>query len=174
VPTWIQAIGMTAVFGGYFVFSWAGRHEGIDFFRNRAVWCAVVGACFSALSSIWDKYVFQVKAADVVTVQFYFQVGLVVVYAFVLSCQRLLRLPHDRFEFRRTIPFVGILLAVADWFFFNGLAVPGAPVSVGTLLRRFSVVLTFVLGAKFFHETNLRRKAIALAVILVGVVLLCI
>jgi len=174
VPSWIQGIGMLAVFGGYWAFSWAGRHEGIDFFRNRAVWCAVAGACCSALSSIWDKYVFQVASSDVVVTQFYFQVGLVVVYALVLSGQRLLRLPHDRFEFRLAIPFVGILLAMADWLFFNGLAVPGAPVSVGSLLRRFSVVITFVLGAKFFHETNLRRKSIALAAILVGVILLCI
>ena len=173
VPSWIQALGMLAVFGGYWAFSWAGKHEGIDFFRNRAVWCAIAGACFSALSSIWDKYVFQVRAAPVETVQFFFQVGLVVVYALILSGQRLLKLPHDRFEFRPTIPFVGILLAAADWLYFRGLAIPDVPISVGSLLRRFSVVITFVLGAKFFHETNLRRKGIALAAILVGVVLLC-
>ena len=174
IPSWIQAIGMLAVFGGYFAFSWAGKHEGIDFFRNRAVWSAIAGACFSALSSIWDKYVFQVAAAPVETVQFLFQIGLVLVYALILSGQRLLRLPHDRFEFRPTIPFVGILLAMADWLYFRGLAVPDAPISVGSLLRRFSVVITFVLGARFFHETNLRRKALALAAILVGVILLCI
>ena len=174
IPSWIQAIGMLAVFGGYFAFSWAGKHEGIDFFRNKAVWSAIAGACFSALSSIWDKYVFQVVAAPVETVQFFFQIGLVCVYALILSGQRLLRLPHDRFEFRFTIPFVGILLAMADWLYFKGLAVPDAPISVGSLLRRFSVVITFVLGARFFHETNLRRKALALAAILVGAILLCI
>ena len=174
IPSWIQAIGMLAVFGGYFVFSWAGKHEGIDFFRNKAVWSAIAGAGFSALSSIWDKYVFQVRAMPVETVQFFFQVGLVCVYALILSGQRLLKLPHDRFEFRFTIPFVGILLAAADWLYFKGLAVPEAPISVGSLLRRFSVVITFVLGARFFHETNLRRKALALAAILVGVILLCI
>ena len=173
IPTWVQGIGMLAVFGGYWAFSWAGKHEGIDFFRNRAVWCAIAGACCSALSSIWDKYVFQVRAADVEVVQFFFQVGLVIVYAFILSGQRLLRLPHDRFEFRLSIPFVGILLAAADWLYFKGLAIPDVPISVGSLLRRFSVVITFVLGAKFFHETNLKRKAIALAAILAGVVLLC-
>ena len=173
VPTWVQGIGMLAVFGGYFAFSWAGRHEGIDFFRNRAVWSAIAGACFSALSSLWDKYVFQVAAAPVETVQLLFQVGLVIVYALILSGQRLLRLPRNRFEFRPTIPLVGILLALADWLYFRGLAVPGAPISVGSLLRRFSVVITFVLGARFFHETNLRRKALALAAILAGVVLLC-
>ena len=174
IPSWIQAIGMLAVFGGYFAFSWAGKHEGIDFFRNKAVWSAIAGAGFSALSSIWDKYVFQVAAAPVETVQFFFQIGLVCVYALILSGQRLLKIPHDRFEFRFTIPFVGILLAMADWLYFRGLAVPDAPISVGSLLRRFSVVITFVLGARFFHETNLRRKALALAAILVGVILLCI
>ena len=174
IPSWVQAVGMLAVFGGYFAFSWAGKHEGIDFFRNRAVWCAIAGACCSALSSIWDKYVFQVEAAPVETVQFFFQVGLVLVYALILSGQRLLGLPHDRFDFRATIPFVGILLAAADWLYFKGLAVPEAPISVGSLLRRFSVVITFVLGARFFHETNLKRKALALAAILAGVILLCI
>ena len=174
IPSWIQAIGMLAVFGGYFAFSWAGKHEGIDFFRNKAVWSAIAGAGFSALSSIWDKYVFQVAAAPVETVQFFFQIGLVCVYALILSGQRLLRMPHDRFEFRVTIPFVGILLAMADWLYFRGLAVPDAPISVGSLLRRFSVVITFGLGARFFHETNLKRKALALAAILVGVILLCI
>ena len=174
IPSWIQAIGMLAVCGGYFAFSWAGKHEGIDFFRNKAVWSAIAGAGFSALSSIWDKYVFQVRAMPVETVQFFFQVGLVCVYALILSGQRLLKLPHDRFEFRFTIPFVGILLAAADWLYFKGLAVPEAPISVGSLLRRFSVVITFVLGARFFHETNLKRKALALAAILVGVILLCI
>ena len=174
IPSWIQAVGMLAVFGGYFAFSWAGKHEGIDFFRNKAVWSAIAGAGFSALSSIWDKYVFQVAGAPVETVQFFFQIGLVCVYAFILSGQRLLRMPHDRFEFRFTIPFVGILLAMADWLYFRGLAVPDAPISVGSLLRRFSVVITFVLGARFFHETNLKRKALALAAILAGVILLCI
>ena len=174
IPSWIQGIGMLAVFGGYFVFSWAGKHEGIDFFRNKAVWCAIAGACFSALSSIWDKYVFQVAAAPVESVQLLFQIGLVLVYALILSGQRIFRLPHVRFEFRWTIPLVGILLAMADWLYFRGLAIPGAPISVGSLLRRFSVVITFVLGALFFHETNLKRKALALAAILVGVILLCI
>ena len=172
IPTFVQGLGMLIVFGGYWAFSWAGRHEGIDFLRSRAVWYAVAGACCSALSSIWDKYVFQVVSAPVESVQLYFQLGLVAVYAGLLAWQRLLRLPHDRFEFRPTIPAVGILLAAADWLYFKGLSIPEAPISVGSLLRRFSVVITFVLGARFFHETNLTRKTLALAAILLGVVLL--
>jgi len=112
VPTWVQAVGMLAVFGGYWAFSWAGRHEGIDFFRDRAVWCAVVGACCSALSSVWDKYVFQLCGADVEAVQFFFQIGLVVVYAMILSAQRLLRLPHCAWWGRLLRAPVSLLSAV--------------------------------------------------------------
>ena len=71
------------------------------------------------------------------------------------------------------IPLVGILLAGADWLYFNGLAYPGAPIFAASLMRRFSVVLTFLLGARFFHETNLLRKGITLAAIVVGVAFLC-
>jgi transporter family protein len=172
-PSPLQGAGMATVFAGYFAFSWAGRHEGIDFFRNRAVWCAIAGAFFSAISAIWDKYLFQVLSLPVETVQFAFQTGLVVFYAAALAVARAFKADGPAFEWRRSIPFVGILLAAADWLYFQGLACPDAPVSAASLMRRFSVVITFVLGAKFFHETNLARKSIALAAIVAGVALIC-
>ena len=174
IPGWLQALGMAVTFGGYWAFSWAGRYEGIDFFRSRAVWFAIAGACCSAGSSLWDKYCFQVRAAPVEQVQFWFQVGLVCFYALLLTGQRLLHLRCGRFEWRWTIPLTGILLVAADWLYFTGLAQPGVPISVASLMRRFSVVLTFVIGARFFHETNLRRKALALTLVVAGMALLCI
>ena len=123
---------------------------------------------------MWDKYVFQVRAANVETVQLLFQCGLVVFYACAIAVQRAFGLRRDAFEWRWSIPFVGILLAAADWLYFRGLSVPGVPGSAASLIRRLSVVLTFLLGAKFFHETNLVRKGLALAAIVLGVILLCI
>lgn len=173
VPTALQGAGMLLVFGGYWAFSWAGRHEGVDFLRDRAVWFAVGGMCCSACSSLWDKYVFQVCAAPVEVVQFWFQIGLFLIYGVLFAGRALLRLRHDPFTWRWTMPAVGILLALADWLYFRGLAVPGVPISVCALLRRFSVVITFALGAAVFHERNLRRKGAALAAVVAGIALLC-
>ena len=174
-PTLLQLAGMLAVFAGYFVFSWAGKYEGIDFFRNRAVWCAIAGAFCSAVSSLWDKYLFQVRDLPVEEVQFVFQIGLVAFYGVALASSRAIPAlgKGAAFEWRRTIPLVGVLLAAADWLYFTGLAYDDAPISAASLLRRFSVAITFVLGARFFHETNLLRKGIALAAIVLGVVLIC-
>lgn len=183
-PGALQALGMLIVFGGYFVFSWAGRREGIDFRHSRAVWCAVAGMCFSALSAIWDKFIFRHDAgapADphlVESVQLLFQVGLVAVYGLLLAAgaalgRRRARTGAPRFAWRWTIPCVGILLACADWLYFRGIHEDGVLISVASLMRRFSVVITFVLGAKFFHETNLLRKSLALAAVLLGITLIC-
>ena len=172
-PTVVQGLGIILVFTGYWAFSKAGKFEGIDFLRSRAVWLAIGGMCMSAVSSIWDKFILQKCAIPVETVQFWFQIGLVAIYALLLTGQRTLRIDRRKFEWRWTIPATGILLAAADWLYFHGLAIPDVPISVGSLMRRFSVVITFILGAVLFKERNLKRKGIALAAILIGVILLC-
>ena len=50
----------------------------------------------------------------------------------------------------------------------------GALRSVISLLRRFSVVVTFVLGAIVFKENRIKEKALDLAILLAGMVLLVI
>ena len=172
-PSVVQGLGIALVFAGYWAFSKAGKFEGIDFLRSRAVWLSIGGMCMSAVSSIWDKFILQKCAIPVETVQFWFQIGLVAIYSLLLTGQRALRIDRRRFEWRWTIPATGILLAAADWLYFHGLAIPDVPISVGSLMRRFSVVITFLLGAVLFKERNLKRKGIALAAILIGVILLC-
>ena len=172
-PTIAQGLGMLLIFAGYWAFGWAGKHEGIDFLRSRAVWFAIGGMCMSAVSSLWDKFILQKCAIPVETMQFWFQLGLVAMYAILLVVRQLAPGGRDAFEWRWSIPLTGVLLVAADWLYFHGLAIPDVSIAAGSLLRRFSVVITFVLGAVFFHERNLRRKAIALAAIIAGVVLLC-
>lgn len=178
VPSAAQAVGMALVFAGYWAFSWAGSHEGVDFRHSRAVWCAFAGMALSAGSALFDKFVFQVANAPVEPVQLVFQAGVIVVYAAAFAAVR--AVPALRggragraFSWRWTIPFVGGLLMCADWLYFRGLAIPDVPVSVCSLLRRFSVAITFAVGAVVFRETNLRRKSIALLLVLAGVALLC-
>ena len=173
-PSAMQWCGMSLVFVGFFAFSWAGKAEGVDFLRNKAVYFAVGGMILSACSALFDKYVFQVAAAPKESVQLLFQLFNFVYYVAIWSVGRLVYSSSGTpFVWRKTIPFVGIALALADWLYFRALADPEALISVGSLLRRFSVVITFFIGAFIFREHNLKRKTIALALVLAGTMILC-
>lgn len=173
-PSVFQWGGMALVFTGFMAFSWAGKAEGIDFLRNRSVGFAVGGMALSACSALFDKYVFQVAAAPKESVQLLFQLFNVVFYFLIWVAGRSVGIRSaSPFVWRRTIPFVGIALALADWLYFRALADPEALISVGSILRRFSVVITFFLGAVVFRERNLRRKTVALALVLSGTLILC-
>lgn len=173
IPTALQALGMAAVFVGYGLFSLAGRSEGIHFGRHAGVFYAFAGTLLGAASALYDKYLLHACALPRNTLQLWFALDLVVVLGLGLAAQRLAGLQRTRFEWRWTIPVVGVLLMAADWFYFGALSEKGVAVSVVSLIRRSNVVLSFTLGALIFREHNLRKKALALVAILAGVAVLC-
>ena len=74
---------------------------------------------------------------------------------------------YDKFITRRLDP-----VFVQSWYTFYPLSDSEAMISVVSMIRRGSVVVSFGFGALLFRERNLRAKAIDLALILVGMVFL--
>ena len=58
------------------------------------------------------------------------------------------------------------------FLYFYALSLPGAMISIVSMVRRGSVIVSFLFGALFFHERNLKSKAIDLALVLIGIVFL--
>jgi transporter family protein len=67
---------------------------------------------------------------------------------------------------------ISVLLSAADMAYFIALADGGAMISVVSMIRRGSVVVSFACGALLLREKNLRAKAVDLIFILVGMLLL--
>ncbi len=172
IPSVPQGIGMVFVVLGYLAFSLAGRTEGVSFLRHPGIRLVFLGTLLGATSSLYDKYLLQGAGLDREMMQFWFSFDLSVLLGLYWLGRRLIFPERLAFRWRWTIPLVGVLLICADWFYFLALSEPGAFVSRLSLIRRSAVVVTFFLGAAVFRETNLFRKTLALAAILVGVALL--
>ena len=176
VPTAVQAAGMAMVVAGCVLFSRSAAKEGIDFWRSRAVLYAFLGTVLGSCSALYDKHLLKNLAIPTGTVLWWFMGGMCAIYAVAAASTRFSSIRGGSpvaFQWRWTIPIVGVLLALSDACYFNAVSVPGAQISVLSMIRRSSVVLTFLLGGAVFHEANLRRKAVALAAILAGVAILC-
>ncbi len=77
-----------------------------------------------------------------------------------------------QFQWRWSILLISLFLSAADYVYFYSLSLDGALISVVSMVRRSSVLVSFILGALLFHEKNLRSKAIDLALVLLSMVLL--
>ena len=81
----------------------------------------------------------------------------------------------ESFLLRRSIFWVllvSIFLSAADFVYFYALSLPDALISVVSMIRRGSVLVSFGVGALVFHEKNLRSKAIDLVLLLLSMVFL--
>ena len=69
---------------------------------------------------------------------------------------------------------MAVLITGADALYFFSLKEPGALLSVISVIRRASVLVTFIFGAILFKEKRVKAKALNMLLMAAGVVLLLI
>lgn len=162
-----QWIGVLLAIASVFMMSRAGKKENIDFKSNRWIWCVALATVSGAVSGLYDKYL--MKSLDPMFVQSWFNFYQMIIMGFVCA---LLWYPQRKqttpFRWRWSIPLISIFICIADFAYFTSLGEGDSMISVVSLVRRSSVIISFICGAIIFKERNLRAKALDLALILLG------
>ena len=76
------------------------------------------------------------------------------------------------FQWRWSILLISVSLTLADYAYFRSLTYSSSMISIISMIRRSSVIVSFLCGAILFHEKNLRSKAIDLVLVLLGLAFL--
>ena len=162
-----QWIGVLLTILSIFLMSRAGKKENIDFKSNKWVWCLAGAVLMGAISGLYDKFI--MKQLGPMFVQSWFNLYQMVIMAVICG---LLWYPrrHEStpFTWRWSIPLISLFICIADFAYYTSLDNPESMISVVSLVRRSSVIVSFACAALIFKEKNLRAKAIDLALILLG------
>jgi transporter family protein len=162
--------GMILTLFFFFRFSTVGRLEGLSLRNNKWMWFVIIGTLAGSVSALYDKHI--LRQVDRVAVQAWFSFYQVIFLLPILWFVRRKRPGRTPFYWRWTIPLIGLFLIVADFLYFYAISEPESLISVVSALRRSSVIVPFTFGALMFGEKNIKKKAIYLAGILLGIVLL--
>ena len=166
-----QWIGVLLSIVSFFLLSLSGKKEGLNFSHNRWIFFMVLSAIFGALSGLYDKHL--MRSLDVMTVQVWFNVYQCFIMVFILL---FLWYPRRKkstpFKWRWNIILISVFLVLADWIYFYALSFPDSMISIVSMIRRSNVLVTFAAGALFFHEKNLKSKAMDLFLVLLGMIFL--
>ena len=170
-PSLLQTAGILTTLASFVGLSVAGAKEGVHFHRNKWFWSLIVGNLFGAVSSLYDKYLLGTLHFSVPTVQCWFSIYLIVIFAPFTLGWKLRLWPRNEFTWRWTIPFIALSLLVADYLYFWALGHPAALVAIVMSLRRDNTLVAFAGGLLLFKEVNGWKKLPAVIGILVGIIL---
>ena len=166
-----QWVGVLLAILSLFLLSRSGKKEGIDFKRNKWIFFLVLAAVAGAVSGLYDKYL--MKQLPPMLVQSWYNV-----YQVFIMCPVLLllwwplRKSTTPFRWNWAIPLISLFLCAADFAYFYALSYDDSMISIVSMVRRGSVLVSFLFGAWVFREKNLKSKAIDLLLVLIGMIFL--
>ena len=173
-----QWLGVIIAMVGLYMLSRSSKKEGIDFKHNKWIIFVVLANVLGAVSGLYDKFLMASPenggvGLDKLAVQSWYTF-----YQFFLMLAMLIFLwwpmRHEStpFHWDWCIILISVFLSAADFAYFYALGLDGAMISIVSMVRRGSVLVSFLFGAMVFHEKNLKSKVVDLLLVLLSMLFL--
>ena len=176
-----QWAGVMLAVTSFLLLSRSGKKEGIDFKHDHWIYMIVGAALLGALSGLYDKYLMAPvseggRGLDRMLVQSWYNIYQCFMMLLMLVGEWWMMKGHQspltHFHWDWAILGISLFLSTADFMYFYSLSLPSSMISIVSMIRRGSVLVSFACGALFFHEKNLSAKAVDLALVLLGMLCL--
>lgn len=166
-----QWIGTAFAIVSFFMLSISGKKEGINFKSNKWIFLLILAAVLGAVSGLYDKFL--LKHIDRMIVQSWFNVyQMIIMGIIVMFLWFPRRRENTRFRWKWSILLISIFLSAADFAYYYALSYDDSMISVVSMVRRSSVLVSFIGGVLIFHEKNIKGKVIDLILVLIGMLFL--
>lgn len=160
-----KAIGMGLVLFGLLLVNL--KKEGSKKPMSLPILIAALVNCFlNAVSGTMDKVL--MKDMDSAQLQFWFMFFMTMIYGAVLLIRRE-KIEWKTLKTNYWIPLMSLSLVVGDRFLFEANAMPQSEVTLMTVIKQSSVLITVLTGWLVFKEKNILYKFFCTAIILAGI-----
>lgn len=176
-----QWIGVIFAIISLYLLARSGKKEGIDFKHNKWILFLLLAALMGTCSGLLDKYLMASPESggvgmDRMLAQSWYNIYQCLMMAIVLLIYLYKRKggaeTQVKFSWKWSILLISIFLSMADFAYFYALSLPGAMISIVSMVRRGSVIVSFLCGALLFREKNLKAKALDLCLVILGMIFL--
>ena len=167
----LQWLGIAIVMAALFMSARSKRHDTDQATSAKGMTCMVISVLSGSASALYDKFILQ--HLEPLFVQSWTNIYITILLAIVILVRYLADKEHfERFTWDWRIPLIAVLITASDALYFYSVKDPDALLSVISMIRRSSVVITFVFGALMFKEGHIKDKVVDLVLMMVGVTLL--
>lgn len=167
-----QWAGVLAVLVAMFMLAHSSRKEEIGIReRTRGVSTMVLSIMCGVASALFDKHI--MKSMDPLFVQSWGNLYIASLLAIALAVYSVSKKTEgEKIRWDASLVLISVLITASDLCYFFALSDGSALLSVVSLLRRSSVLVTFVCGAILFKEKRIKEKGVWMVLMLAGMVCL--
>ena len=167
----LQWLGVAIVMAALFLSSRSKRHETDKANSAKGMVAMVVSVLSGAASALYDKHI--ITGFEPLALQSWTNLYITALLALILLIQYLADKEHFQgFAWDWRILIIAVLITAADAAYFFAIKDPDALLSVISIIRRCSVLVTFLGGALILKEGQIRDKALDMVLMMAGVGLL--
>ncbi|MGN1264825.1 MAG: EamA family transporter [Muribaculaceae bacterium] len=166
----LQWVGILLGFCSLFFISRLGSKEGFSVKHSVWLWLMLGATVMGAVSGLYDKFL--LRLYEPLQVQAWYSLYQFVIMGTVLMVIKRMSRDNTPFVWRWTIPCIPLFLTIADVAYFYSLSIDGSMISVVSMIRRGSVLVSFLFGVAVLREKNVKMKLIDLSILLVGLICL--
>lgn len=150
------------------VFNIAKTEDGVYRVSARWVVFVLLSALFGAISALYDKYL--MNSIEPIAVQSWFNVYQCIIMCVLVANIKIIlpKYSGGALHWRSSILMIPLFLGMADYCYYSALAQEGAFIAVISMIRRGSVVVSFLFGAFLLREKNIMAKAVDVILIIIG------
>ncbi len=168
----MQWCGVLIVIVALYMLGRCSRKEGIDFTNNKGIAWMVVSVFTGAASALYDKHLLGFLEPLFVQSWTNLYITALLLLNLLISRLRSGKEGFSPFRWDWKLILIALLITGSDMLYFYAVNQEDALISVISLSRRVSVVITFLAGGLIFKEHNIKDKFIDLVILLIGVVIL--
>ena len=143
---------------------------GKEGYQIRQIWLLFLSCFLNGVSGTLDKYIMSSGSVTSSALQFWFMLTLSMMYLIYILIKK------EKLELKKALsnPWIYVLslsLVLGDKMLFIANSDPASKVTVMTLLKQSSAIVTIVLGKVLYHEKHIARKLLCALIILAGIAL---
>ena len=169
---WMQWTGVALALLALWLLGRTSRSDGTVKARRTGIIWMGVSIVTGVASALYDKHIIQ--GMEPLFVQCWTNLFITVILAVCVLVLHFTSRQQAPFKWDWTLVLVAVLITGADALYFFALKQPDAMLSIISVIRRSSVLVTFIFGAIIFKEGHLRAKGLNMLLMAAGVVLLLI
>ena len=142
--------------------------DSTETYSMRLIWLLFLSCFLNAISGTLDKYIMSTGTITSSALQFWFMFTLSMMYLAYILIRR------EKLELKKAVtnPWIYLLsfsLVLGDRLLFIANSDPASKVTIMTLIKQSSAVVTIILGKVLYHEKNIMKKLLCAGIILVGI-----